>query len=174
MKNKWHTKTLFLQNWKYYKWSYKYDNCIQCKTCKFKHKGNWLCSSCYDKKRKIKDDKRKFQLKKQNWKHYYKRRVLLFLEKKEDLRFWKRESNFDQKVYKAKWYQENYERIRLINKLRIRQRKWLNCLKMIIKWKDVYFPFEWIEKPSKVDSIEYEKYKENLKEFNILKKYYGK
>ena len=104
MKQYWHTKTLFIQ-WNKYKWSFKYDYCISCKWVSKKHKWKWLCTSCFDKKRK-ENPKRAFNLVKQQWKHYYKTRILMFLEKTEHK---KKKVNFtkeDFKEYQKEWYQK--------------------------------------------------------------------
>ena len=85
--------TKFIQWWKI-KWSYKFDKCIICWTCKHKHKGRWLCTSCWDKER-IKNPKRKESVlkasKKHSNKYYYEnRKVLLLLNKtKNRMKSWK-------------------------------------------------------------------------------------
>ncbi len=177
-KNFWHTKTLFIDsNWKY-KWSYKNDFCINCKTCKFKHKWRWLCTSCFEKERKTKSNKRKFNLKKQNTKFYVKSRVLHYLNKKEDLRFRKRRSNFNEKEYKKKYYIDNLERLKLQSKTHRRLKKWLPCLKIIVNWKDKFLPFESLDKPSQYNNLnyseEYDEWKEKIRQFDLLVNFWKK
>lgn len=171
----WHTWTLFLQNGKYYKWSYKYNHCIECGKCDFKHKWKWLCTSCFDKKRK-ENPKRKFNLKKQNLKHYFKSRVLLFLEKTERK---KKQKTFNLEKYKKQWYKqwykENQEALLLKAKAYRMKRKWIKCLEMIINWKTKYLPFtEIIEKPATtwLNFKKYDEWKEQQRQFDLLKKYY--
>lgn len=175
-----HTWTLFIQRWtKRYKWSYKHEHCIECKWVKFKHKWNWLCTSCHDKKRKQKSDKRKFNLKKQQWKHYYKRRILMFLDKKEKLKTWQKKTDFNEKEYKKQWYNQNRKEVlKLIRKTERMLKKWESCLNIIINWKTKYLPFtEMLEKPSTSNLNDFKKYdewKEQWRQFDLLKKYYNK
>ena len=64
MKAYWHTKTLFIEWWKY-KWAKEHNNCVLCGRCDFPHKGKWLCTKCYDKER-LKNPARKKQIAKNN------------------------------------------------------------------------------------------------------------
>ena len=177
-KEYWHTKTLFLQNWKYYKWSYKFDNCQNCWTCDFKHKWRWLCTSCFDKERKVNSKKRLFNLAKQNWKHYYRKRVELFLTKTEHK---KKKVNFTKEMqveYKKEWYKKNSERISIIRRWEKRKKKWLPCLEYITSKKTIYLPFEGLEKPWAIFNWEhftkeYLEWKENYRQFNIIFNYYA-
>ena len=174
MKNKWHTGTLFMQAWKY-KWSYKNDTCIECGSCKFKHKGKGLCVACYDKKRKIDEPKRKFNLAKQGWKHYYKTRVLMFLEKTSHKKKKRKKSKEDIRKYKNEWYHKNKEALSLKARVYRRRKKWLPCLQMIVNNKTVYFPFSEISKPTQAFwSPEWQEYAEKRRQYDILREYYQK
>ena len=173
-KKYWHTWTLFLQNWKYYKWSYKFDYCIECKNCDSKHKWNWLCTSCWDKNRQ--NNARRKITRKIAWIRFsYRRRVLHRLITKQ--RIYKK---LDPDILKEnrnktiqKWIDKNREVINLQNKVYRRKRKWLPCLKIIINWKDRFLPFESLEKPATVfQNPKYDKWKKEQKEYDILINYY--
>ena len=157
MKIHWHTKTLFLQ-WNKYKWSIKYDHCIKCKTCDYKHKGRWLCTRCIDKERYAKP-KRKEVLRKSALK-------------------WSRQHTEEEKIRKnliqKKYYLKNKEVLQLILKARRRVQRWLPCLQIIIKWKTRYLPFESLEKPTTVTHTDYEQWKENQRAFDLIRSFYNK
>jgi len=168
MKSYWHTWTLFIQAWKY-KWSFKFDNCVKCWTCNSKHKWRWLCIKCWDKERekspKRKEIKRKARIK------YHKKTYTPVIERK------KRVKTFDVKKYQKEWRLKNQEALKLKEKAYRMVKKGVQCLKMIINWQEKHFPFEWlIEKPTTTWNkfTEYEKRKQQQKEFDILKKYYLK
>lgn len=181
MKKHGHTWTLFLQNWKYYKWSYKFDNCTVCRTCKFKHKWNWLCIGCYDKQRKVYNPKRIINLKKQQLVNYFRGRINLFLNKTEKSKRWRKKFLTEEaKIqYKKEWYNKNLEKILIDREVKKRLRDNKPCLKMIINWKDIFMPFESLEKPVNINwsswfSKEWYEWKENSRKFEILKKHYIK
>ena len=165
-----HTKTLFIQAWKY-KWSYKHDFCISCKNVSSKHKWKWLCTKCFDKNRR-EDSKRLFNLAKQNWKYYYKTRILMFLEKTEHK---KKALNFtkeDQKIYQKEWYTINREAILLKWKADRMKKRWETVLIAFIKWKERYFPFTNITRPPMWhDMIEY---REKDRQYILLRQFYNK
>lgn len=167
MKKFWHTWTLFIQAWKY-KWSYKHDYCIECWKCDFKHKWNWLCTSCWEKKRD--NTKRRKEVKRKAW---LKRHQNNYQPRERK----KRESNFDKEKYKKEWYQKNHEAILLKAKADRMRKKWIQVLKMIINWKEKYFPWEWLlEKPiTYINNFKkYEERKEQQRQFIILKNYYAR
>jgi len=171
-KKYWHTWTLFKQtNWKY-KWSYKFDFCQQCKTCNFKHKGRWLCTSCWDKERSKKANRKVVRFKAM-WKHYYKTRILMYLEKKSHKPFWpKTHKTIEEKrLQKQEWYKNNSERISILRKAERRLKNWLPCLKLIINNKEVYLPFEDIDKP-KNNLQEYDKWKEKVRQLELVRNFY--
>lgn len=162
----WHTKTLFIQNWKY-KWSYKYNYCIECWTCNFKHKWNWLCTSCREKKRD--KTKARQETKKKAMLKYYKLNY-----KPVEIRK-KKESNFDTKKYQKQWQIENKEVLKLFARIYKMQKKWLNCIQIIVNGKIRYLPFtEMLEKPVTTNFDNYEKRKKQQIEFEVLRKYYFK
>lgn len=169
MKNQWHTKTLFIQWWKY-KWAWHYETCIECKTVKFKHKWKWLCSSCFDRDRK-KNKQRVTNLKIQSFKFHYKNRALQYLTKTKHK---KKKLNWDIVKYKKEYYENNRVVILLINKAKRLRKRWFNCLKMNIKDKVIYFPFEWIEKPKTYTDKDYLDYKQKMKEFDLIVNFYRK
>jgi len=169
MKKYWHTGTLFLQNWKYYKWSYKFDFCIECKTCNFKHKGRWLCTSCRDKERD-KNETRKKQ-KYNISKKWHKKNYEPVKERK------KRKSNFNPVEYRKKYYNENKEVIKYLAKVYRMKKKWLQCIKIIINWKQRFLPFtELLEKPTTtwLNFKIYEEWKEEQRIFDLIKLFYNK
>ena len=172
-KKYWHTKTLF-KKWNKFYWSYKYDFCIKCKTCNFKHKGNWLCDSCFDKERKIKNPKRVINLKKQNLVHYYKKRILLFLTKTAHKKKVKNKTPEQIKEYQKQWHKDNSYRISLQKKVARRLKKNLPCLQIIINWKTRHLPFADITKPATTTSKDYLEWKEKRKMFNTLVKFWKK
>jgi len=169
MKNKGHTWTLFIQAWKY-KWSRKYEKCIKCGTCNKKHKSKWLCSSCYDKKRK-ENPKRVFNLKLQSFKFHFKNRALQYLTKTKRK---PKKKYSDLKKYRKEYYEKNKEVLSLISKTYRRRKRNLPCLKMYIWDKTIYFPFEWIDKPANFSDSKYWEYKQRLKEFTLIKNFYEK
>lgn len=162
-KEYWHTKTLFIQAWKY-KWSYKFNYCIKCWTCNHKHKWNWLCTSCWDKERD-KTNKRK-EIKQKAWKKWHKTNYIPVIERK------KRVKTFDAKTYKKEWRIKNKEALLLKAKAYRMVKKGINCMQININWKYKYLPFETLEEPKTTTSKNYDNFKQNLKDFNILKKYY--
>ena len=178
MKRYWHTNTLFIEWWKY-KWSRKYDTCVCCKSPKKPHKWNWLCIACFDKQRA---KKRKWALKRQTWKCYYKNRLLHILTTIKDPRKkpWVKPTGFNQKEYRKQWYQKNKEIMLLKWEVARRREKGLPCLKAFIKWKEMYFPFENIEKPDTLHSQnpkiweEYEKWRINIEKYDLLYNWYNK
>lgn len=168
MKKYWHTWTLFIQAWKY-KWSYKHDYCVVCWKCDFKHKWNWLCTSCWDKKRD--NNERRKEIKRKAGLKYHEQNYKPVIERK------KRVKSFDAKKYRKEWYNKNIEALKLKAKAYRMMKKGIQCLKMIINWKEKYFPFEWlIEKPTTTWNKfkEYDQWKEQQRQFIILKKYYEK
>ena len=168
----WHTKTLFIRWWKY-KWSNKYDHCINCWTCEKKHKWNGLCRKCWELERD-KNPYRVFMKKRMRRKNYYKTRLLKILDKKEKPRRWQIPflTPETRKKQKLLWYKNNFERISLERKVKRRLKNNLPCLKMIINCNEVLFPFESLEKPKTFTSDKYDEYKEKLKQFEILTAFY--
>lgn len=174
MKKFWHTKTLFIQAGRY-KWSYRHNTCTSCKTVRFPHKWNWLCLWCFDKERA---KKRKWALKRQQAKHYYKTKLLFILTTPTDYRkkSWPKKTDFNMVEYRKKWYAENREIMLLKWEVERRRKRWLPCLEIRINWKSRYFPFEWIEKPSNanVTTYAYNEYKERAKKYDLLYNWYNK
>ena len=164
MKAYWHTKTLFLQNWKYYKWAYKYNHCIECWNCNHKHKWKWLCTSCRDKARHNKP-KRIITLKKAN---------KTYLEKAKTDTNIKTRLRLNVKKYQTK----NAEVLRIIRLARYKKNRWYPVMMMIINWKTIYLPFQTLEKPNLYqdnrNKVEYEKWQKNIKDFQLLKEFYWK
>lgn len=174
MKKYWHTKTLFIEGWKY-KWARKHDCCTSCLSAKKPHKWNWLCIACHDKQRA---KKRKWALKRQNWKHYYKNRLLHILTTVSDPRKkrWKKPTGFNQIEYKKEWYRKNRKVMLLKWEVERRRKKWLPCLEMRVKWKTRYFPFEGIEKPShtSLNTRTYREYEKLKEKYDLLYNWYNK
>lgn len=169
----WHTKTLFLQNWKYYKWSYSFDHCIICGTCNFKHKWRWLCTSCWDKERKNKRN-RKISRKIASAKYSFRRRVNHWLNKITKPKYWPVRilSEEDKKEYKKSWYEKNKEVMKLISKAYRMEKQWLNPLKIMVNWKTRLLPFTTLEKPKMTTDPKYEEWKKNQNDFLKIKSYY--
>lgn len=165
----WHTKTLFLQNGKYYKWSYKYTHCRECGNCDHKHKGRWLCTSCFDKER-AKNMSRKAQMK-VIWRRWHEKHYTRVVEKKKIVRHYTDESIRD---YQRRWYKENHDAMLLLYKIKRRKLRWLLCMEIIIKWKTRFLPFESIVRPSKrCTQKEYDEYKKSENQFKTLVDYYN-
>lgn len=158
MKKYWHTKTLFLQNWKYYKWSYKYNHCIVCGNCNHKHKWKWLCTSCFDKQR-YNDPKRIITRKKISNNYYLKSKTDII--KKE-------------RIYNniKKYQEKNKEILRLLRLVRYKKNRWYKIMEYNINWKIKYLPFETLEKPKTHNDKNYNKWQQDIKDFELLKKYY--
>lgn len=107
MKQYGHTKTLFIEGWKY-KWSRKYDHCQDCKTCDSKHKGNGICTRCTDKRRsydpvyaeqkrqaKLRYHKRNYQyIPREEWKKFWPKNTLTPDERRAYQRDWMRRSRY--------------------------------------------------------------------------------
>ncbi len=169
----WHTKTLFLQNWKYYKWSYSFDHCIVCGTCKFKHKGRWLCTSCWDKERKNKRN-RKISRKIAWVKYSFRRRIKHWLDTKIAPKYWPARilSEEDKKEYKKSWYEKHKEVMKLISKAYRMEKKWLNPLKIMVNWKTRLLPFTTLEKPKMTTDPKYDEWKKNQSDFLKIRSYY--
>lgn len=164
MKQYWHTWTLFIRAWKY-KWSYKYDHCIQCKTCDHKHKWRWLCTSCWDKERN-KNPKRKetHRVASMKWKNKN--------NPKKPREEWKKRWNNKQRTmtkqeYQKVWYQRWKEAIIILNKWKIWKNKW----KILPEYQWYPIPFD-IWPRNKEES--YEEYKERMRKFDAVKKYINK
>lgn len=170
MKNKWHTGTLFFEHWKY-RWSYKFDTCQKCKTVEFPHKWRWLCTSCWDKERGN-NKNRKYTKKKAGVKFHIKSKLLKILETPVKSRK-KREKTFDVKIYKREYYERKKPALKLLAKIDRRLKNWKACLKIMINWKERFFPFDWIERPSCMTSPDFPKYEEQRREFEILREYYN-
>lgn len=172
MKDKWHTWTLFFKGWKY-RWSYKYEHCIECWQTNNKHKGHWLCTYCHEKAR-TDSPIRQRQKKIIRARHYYRYRVDLFLNKPAPIKRWRvkvltREERLQQQ---KDWYKRNSPRISLQKQIKTRLKKWLPCMQIVIKGETRYLPFESLEKPSTTTNDNYEQWKEDIENFKILKAYY--
>lgn len=163
MKAFWHTKTLFIQWWKY-KWSFHFDHCTQCGKCDKKHKWRWLCSSCWEKDRE-KSDRRKEQ-KYQAWHRFsIKKRIPKELQRKKKPIFTREELTVHRKEAYTKWYTEWKEAILIL-------RKWQELKKLGIvlpeyKWKPI--PFDIWPRDDKKEI--YEQYKERMRKFDHIKAY---
>lgn len=174
-KEYWHTGTLFYENWKY-RWSYKYTHCIRCWTCDHKHKWRWLCTSCADKERSKKTNRKKVR-KIAKTKYFIKKRIFHWLETPEKKKTWpdKFLTEKDKILYKKSYYQKNKEIIKLISKAYRMEKRGENPMKIIIKWKTRLLPFVWLmEKPSYTEEEKYEEWKKEQEIFLKLKKYYEK
>ncbi len=181
MKKYWHTKTLFIQPWTWkYKWSYKFEHCVECLTCNFKHKGRWLCTSCWDKERKAKK-KRSIKLKIASRRFSFRKRIKFWLEnqpKKKWPRPFLESEKKTRKEIAQDYYKKNKEVLNIKGAVWRRRQKGLFCMQANFGWKIVFLPFESLEKPKKFDNPNYEKeyeiWRKNLKDFEILKSFYFK
>lgn len=128
MKEKFFTK----RNWVTC-WSYKHEKCIKCEKTEHRHKGRWLCLSCWSKERK------------KNW----KTPILIKISKKREqirkriatiLRNTKRKRRIlDKKIYQKIWRCEKISQKML--------QKWKNPLRIILNWNLTFLPFENLDKP---------------------------
>ena len=169
MKIYWHTKTLFLK-WNKYKWSYKYEFCIDCKRCDNIHKWNGRCVKCWDKNRN-KSEKRKIKNKLTSIKYQYKTRILKWIEQTEKK---KKMKVFDEKKYKQEYYQKNKEVLLLIKKWNKLKKLWWEFMYIFIWGKMRILPFKTLKKPKPYNKELYEQWRENIKQFSLLKKYWLK
>ena len=172
--------TLFVQWWKI-KWSYKFQCCIKCNSCDFKHKWRGLCTRCWDKKRdktrkRIEQKKiTKAKWHKDNYKKsisikdilFYRTNIFSILNTKEKLLA-------DKRRVSSRYYHKNKDVLNLINTVRRRIKRWKPCLKIIINWKDRYLPFESLDKPKTFTNKRYDEYILQKKQFKILTDYYNK
>lgn len=160
MKQYGHTQTLFIQ-WGKYKWSYKYDHCVQCGTCKFKHKGRWLCTSCHDKERG-KTEKRKEVQYKATMKWHNKNYVRIPPEQHK--KKWPKPTGFDRKAYQKEWYQKRKEFLDILREWKRLEKEW----KILPKYKNHPLPFDiwpmWTQES-------YEDFKKRKEKFDKIKKF---
>ena len=163
MKALWHTKTLFIQWWKY-KWSFKFDHCTVCGTCDFPHKGRWLCTRCMDKER-AKNPKRREALRKAGEKWHTTNYVRIPREQWKPM--WPKPTGFNQKEYQKEWYQKWKWAIIPLTKWREWAKKWVRL--PLYKWHPI--PFD-IWPRGKEES--YEKYKERMQKFDMIKSFIDK
>ena len=128
MKEKFFTK----RNWVIC-WSYKHEKCVKCGKTEHKHKGRWLCLSCFNKERRniwntpvlIKISRKREQIRK---------RIATIL------RNTKRKRILDKRIYQKIWRFEKVSKKMLKN--------WKNPLKIFLNWNLTYLPFEHLDKPS--------------------------
>ena len=160
MKAFWHTQTLFIQADKY-KWSYKFYHWQECKTCNFKHKWRWLCTSCWDKERA--NDPKRIEVRQKAWKKWHeihKPRK----PREEWKKMWAKVIWFDHKKYQKEWYNKNKEVISILKKWEVRKRKGLPVIEYM--WK--FIPYFDMEKPRDINL--YDSRKENMRIFDLIKK----
>ena len=169
-KEYWHTKTLFIQWWKY-KWSYKHEHCTECKWVKFKHKGRWLCTSCWDKERANDPNRIETRLNASR-KFSEKNRIPLELQKKKWNKWWWTPE--DKKAYQKSWYEKWKIAISTLKKWIVRKRKWLPYVEY--KWHPL--PFETLGKPFDINVTctdeQYAKWKSDMLLFEEVKKFINK
>lgn len=159
-----HTGTLFIQAWKY-KWSYRHEHCIKCWQVKFKHKGRWLCTSCWDKE-KDNDPNRKEQ--KYNAGHKWHVINKPRKPREEWKKRWQKPTWFYKKEYARQWYQKWKEPIIILNLWRERQKRWI--IQPLYKWKPI--PFDIWPRDNKIET--YEEYKERMRKFQVVKQFVDK
>lgn len=164
MKAYWHTKTLFIQGWKY-KWACKYEHCIECWQTKFKHKWRWLCTSCWEKERD-KTERRK-EVKYKAW-HKWHIENKPKKPREEWKKMWPKPTGFDRSEYGKQWYQKNREVILLLNKWKVRKRKWLPVIEILGK----YIPYINLEKPPTLKW--YDEWKQNQQIFDKIIQFINK
>jgi len=169
-----HTKTLFIQWWKY-KWACHYDHCIKCLWVSFKHKWNWLCTSCRDKERANDPNRiitrRNASLK---WHTTNKPRK----PREEWAKMWpKPKWLFDKKVYQKEWYEKNKVYLVTIKKWKYWQSKWIPC----ISYRGYPLPLQDLDKPWTIHDISDREreirmnaWKERIHLFDIMRIYIDK
>lgn len=153
MKAHWHTWNLFIRGWKY-KWSYKHDHCIECGTCKFKHKGKGLCTSCTEKKR-AKNPKRKLTLEKAN---------TTWIKKNRD--------QFND--YQRKWHNEYYHKNKEVMDLLRAGLRYKKAGKPVLIVQGKPIPFMELIKPNSISDQRYAEWKKNNELFLKLKNFLEK
>ncbi len=170
MKKFGHTKTLFIQ-WLKYKWACHYDYCIECKWVKFKHKGRWLCTSCWDKERA--NNPKRIEIRQKAWKKWHE--INKPRKPREEWeKMWPKPTWFDQKEYRKEWYNKWKVAILSLNRWAVRKKNWLPYIEYL--WKPL--PFESLAKPFDKNMTctqkEYDKWKNNVALFEKIKKYLTK
>lgn len=170
-----HTGTLFIQ-WGKYKWACRYDHCIACLWVSFKHKWNWLCTSCWDKKRH--NNPERIASRKRAWKKWHE----INKPKKpreEWAKMWPKPTwLFDKKAYQKQWYEKNKIYLATIKKWKEWQSKWTPC----ISYRGYPLPLQDLDKPkvqdNMLDSIEWKKtinaWKERMQLFDMMRIYIDK
>lgn len=120
MKAFWHTKTLFIEWWKY-KWSRKYDHCVECWQCKFKHKWRWYCTSCWDKEQ-YRDDRR--EQKRQAWKKWHEANYTR-IPREQWKKMWHPVIRTPEsiKAYNKEWYQKNKYVLSIMKRWKLKYEK---------------------------------------------------
>lgn len=154
MKAYWHTKTLFLRACKY-SWSYKHEHCTECGTCDFKHKWNGLCTSCYDKKRAKKLDR----------KLWNRERQLKYMRTSEVFREYQRKR-------KREEYSKYGEAISVLRKWDRWKKSGKKVIEINIKWRYYALPLSQIHKPEwHTEDEKMEQYKEDSRIFESILEY---
>ena len=172
MKAFWHTKTLFIQAWKY-KWSYKHDHCIKCLWVSFKHKGNWLCTSCWDKER-TDNPLRKASRYKASMKFHNANYVRI--PRDQWKKMWPKPTGFDEVAYKKQWYQKNKLYLATLKKWKLWLEKWIPC----ISYRGYPLPLQDLDKPytkmmsESDEEIAINSWKERMKLFDMMRIYIDK
>lgn len=153
---------VFFERWWKIRWAFHYDKCIKCNTTNFQHESKWLCKSCYSKKiRKNMSPKKKKEL--------YNKTVVWGEKNKDKLLASSRKAT-------KKYAQKNKEVLNIKNRVYRRRAKGLPCMQANLWWKLRFLPFESLEKPTVYtwNEREIHNWKKNMKDFEILKKFYEK
>ena len=173
MKAFWHTKTLFIQGWKY-KWSYKYDHCIKCLWVQYKHKWNWLCTSCRDKERA--NDPKRIETRRKAWLKWHKTNKPK-KPREEWAKMWPKPTGFDQKAYQKQWYEENKIYLATLKKWKQFVERWIPC----ISYRGYSLPLADLDKPGTIHEISNERretimreWRERMKLFDMMRIYIDK
>lgn len=164
MKKYWHTKTLFIEWWKY-KWARKYDYCIYCKNVEKPHKWRWLCTKCWDKERDNNPNRRK--VKKKSSEKWHKNNYQYIPIEEQKKKWTKKQRTKTKAQYQHEWYTKWREPILLLRKWIILKRKWY----ILPEYKLHAVPFDiW----PKIKDEPYELYKERIRKFELIKNYINK
>lgn len=167
-KEHWRTWTLFIQNWKYF-WAKKYDVCIKCWTCNFKHAWKWLCTSCYDRIRSNKPERSK-ELKDYKRKRYLENRNPVENDWRKN-NWWKILSDEERRLWKIKASTKRQKKHREIIDIKARTKRrlksWKPCMSIRINWELIYLPFEridtrWITSKNEKEMLMMKEYYENI------------
>lgn len=173
----WQTWTLFIQyNTGKMKWSYKHDHCIKCGTCNHKYKGNWLCTSCWDRQRDR--DPKRIATKRKAWNKYHKKNYKPVVTKDTTREYRSKViniiSNKREIRNKAsrKYYYNHRIMIRFQERVKTMKKNWQKPMQLYIAGQTVELPFETLERPKNTSDPRYQKWVRDMRDLDEIRQYF--